>query len=78
MIGFKKKHDDILHNRRLLAVLCFLLFISWGVLILICTILYNFDAGKASVFLGFIGILSSTGIIGYLHAAHKEGKKDGK
>lgn len=72
MLGFGKNENDGMHNRRLIAVLCLLYFMFWGFLILACTILFDFETSKVSAFLGFIGILSGTGIFGYLHAASKD------
>ena len=72
MLGFGQNHNDNLHNRRLLAVFCFMFFVFWGLLILYCTILFNFETSKVSAFLGFIGIISGTGIFGYLHASSKD------
>jgi len=72
MLGFGKNENDTMHNRRLLAVFCFIFFVLWGLLILTCTILFEFETSKVSAFLGFIGIISGTGIFGYLHASSKE------
>lgn len=70
--GFKHKPADTMHNRRHMAVLCLLFFILWGFVILICTILFDFETSKVVAFLGFIATMSGTGIIGYLHASHKD------
>lgn len=55
-----------------MAVLCFLFFVCWGIAILVCTIIFDFETSKVSAFLGFVGILSGTGILGYLHASSKD------
>jgi len=72
MFGFGQNPDDGLHNRRLMAVYCFLLMIVWGVTILVCTILYDFETSKVVAFLSFVTTISGTGILGYLHASSKD------
>lgn len=76
MLGFVKKADDKLFNRRRMSVVLIVGAVLWAITILICDVIYEFNSAEILAYLGFVTALAGLPTWGYLKACSHEDKED--